>query len=275
MKRTLGETQSTRLITRESGIFTRTTAGSQTLERGLGLLRAFIAGAPALTNAELAERVGLPRPTVSRLTRSLVTTGFLQYEQPSRGYRLSPAFVSMARAYRLGRPELDLALPLMRKVAVEQRVNVGLSAPDGLSMVYLESIREAPGPLRRSITPGIPLAMDTLSSGHAYLAALPQNQRDVLFSELKVRSGARWPRTEAAILKSMKKIAREGYCRSKVALGFEGIACTVTGPNGEIYALNLTFSAEDQNYEPLIARFAPVLLNLADSIRQVWHRVPA
>ena len=87
-------------MTHQTGRFTRDTAGSQSLERGLVLLRAFRVGTTSLTNAELAARTGLPRPTVSRLTRSLVDAGFLRYDVNERAYRLAPVVLSLADAFR-------------------------------------------------------------------------------------------------------------------------------------------------------------------------------
>jgi len=112
-----GRGTSSRQRSRATGRFIRETPGSRSLERGLALLRAFRQGGPALTNADLAERVGLPRPTVSRLTRSLVDSGFLSFDFEQRAYRLTPVYLSLALVYRDDFPELDLALPAMRAVA--------------------------------------------------------------------------------------------------------------------------------------------------------------
>lgn len=71
---------STRRLSRESGRFVRSTPGSRSLSRGLQLLRTFRNGIGALTNAEMADRTGLARLTVSRLTRTLVENGFLHYD---------------------------------------------------------------------------------------------------------------------------------------------------------------------------------------------------
>ena len=60
------------------------------------LLRAFRVGSSSLTNADLATRTGLPRPTVSRLTRSLVDGGFLRYDATERAYRLAAVVVGGA-----------------------------------------------------------------------------------------------------------------------------------------------------------------------------------
>lgn len=50
-----------------------------TLARGLSVLRAFRPSNDGLGNAEIAERTGLPRSTVSRLTFTLQTLGYLTH----------------------------------------------------------------------------------------------------------------------------------------------------------------------------------------------------
>ena len=52
-----------------------------TLARGIELLRCFTADATELSNADLAQRSGLPRPTVSRLTYTLTVLGYLRHTQ--------------------------------------------------------------------------------------------------------------------------------------------------------------------------------------------------
>lgn len=250
--------------------FTRITPGSQTLLRGLDLLRAFLGGASMLSNAQLAERSGLPRPTVSRLTHSLVSAGYLEYDSESRGYRLAPVCLSLARSFRIGRSELEVVLPLLRKVATEERVNVALAAPDGTSMIYLETIREGRGPMRRTAMAGSRFPMEDSSIGQAYLAALSGASRKAQLAALAAHSGAGWPEHKARIAAALAHHAKHGYCRSQTVIGAAGIATAVAGPYGAIYSVSISFSAADDNYEPLVARFAPMLLALAEAMRAAW-----
>lgn len=87
---------------------------NRSLERGLEILRAFRPGSEVLGNGELAERAGLARSTVSRLTQSLVEMGFLQYDAALRAYRLGVPVLSLAHAMRSGSTVLQQAAPLMR-----------------------------------------------------------------------------------------------------------------------------------------------------------------
>lgn len=52
---------------------------ARTLSKGFELLRSFRPGEQYLGNKELAERTGLSKPTVSRLTGVLVQLGYLRY----------------------------------------------------------------------------------------------------------------------------------------------------------------------------------------------------
>ncbi len=54
------------------------------LARGLDVLRCFRARDGFLTNQEIAERTGLPKPTVTRLTYTLCQLGYLQQNPQTR-----------------------------------------------------------------------------------------------------------------------------------------------------------------------------------------------
>ena len=55
---------------------------ANTLARGLAVLRAFRASDSGLTHAQIADRTGLPKPTVSRLTYTLCELGYLSHGGP-------------------------------------------------------------------------------------------------------------------------------------------------------------------------------------------------
>ncbi len=69
---------------------------NRSLERGIDILRAFRQGSDLLANSDLAERTGVSRATVSRLTQALVGAGMLQLDTARRAYRLAPAVLSLA-----------------------------------------------------------------------------------------------------------------------------------------------------------------------------------
>src|SRR5262245_41883184 len=61
------------------------------LARGLEILRAFIPNDGPLGNGEIAQRTGLPKPTVARLTHTLTRLGYLNYLDRLEKYQLGTA----------------------------------------------------------------------------------------------------------------------------------------------------------------------------------------
>ncbi len=262
---------STRAQSRASGSFVRTSPGSHSLERGLGLLRAFRVGSVVLTNADLAARCGLPRSTVSRLTRSLVDAGFLSYDHGERGYRLSAVCLSLALSYRTSQAALDAALPLMRGLAEGRRINVGLAVLDQTEMVYLDSVRLGRSSLFRRLVPGsrIPVALTAL--GRAYMFAMPVDERQALLNRLAAEHGARWPRIQKEISASFKELRRLGYCWAEWQQGAVAIAASVREPNGQRYALNVSSQIPSGPMEPFIASHGELLRELTVAIEARWQ----
>jgi DNA-binding IclR family transcriptional regulator len=197
---------------------------NRSLERGIEILRAFRPGSDLLGNGELAERAGLSKATVSRLTQTLVGMGMLQQEPMRKGYRLAPAVLSLAHAMRSGSTVLQVAAPLMRALAESKRINVGLAAPDRDEMVYLESIRYSRRVAFRNVVSGQRVPMELTSLGQAYLATISPARRKALYGIFKSRRERQWPSLLAEIEKSISSVRESGFCSASwqpevVALG--------------------------------------------------------
>jgi len=268
---------SSRKQTHQSGVFVRTTPGSQSLARGLAILRAFRNGVELLTNADIADRTGLVRPTVSRLCRTLVETGFMEYDSERRGYRLSIASLSLALAFRSTEPEMDVALGLMRELAQGRQVNVGMATADLDEMVYLESVRFSRKGIFRRMVAGSRIPMVETSLGCAYLAGLNPAQRDIALrhlSQAHVNSQAKtWPAQAKRLDKELKKYHAQGYCYAQWQAGMGAIAAPLHSPSGRTYAVNISFPLGSEDEESaLIKAYAPLLLGLISQIEQAWQR---
>lgn len=261
---------SSRSATRVSGTFTRVTSGSQSLERGMQILRAYRSGVDLLTNADLADRSGLPRPTVSRLTRSLVEQGFLDYDIPSKGYRLSPVFLSLAYVFRQAEDTEETVYPLMRKLAESEGVNVGLALPNQLEMVYVESLRESRRGVFRRAASGSRFPTELTSGGRAYLAALGREQRDAILKRIKEKHGKGWAAIQREIEESVARIAKEGYCVAHWQPGMTAVGTPLVKQDGRIYSLTISFHTPDSLADS-IHRYGQLLLGLKQDIRDIWQ----
>ncbi|MBL1419008.1 MAG: helix-turn-helix domain-containing protein [Alphaproteobacteria bacterium] len=76
---------------------------SSTLIRGIEILQCFTSSDRALTNAEIARRLGFSRPTVSRLCKTLVHIGYLRRDTKG-AFQLAPKMLALNYPVLSGMP---------------------------------------------------------------------------------------------------------------------------------------------------------------------------
>ena len=88
------------------------------LARGMAILRCFDRDdAHYLGNQEIAARTGLAKPTVSRLTFTLASLGYLNYSAALERYSLGVGVLALANAFVKGNDIMAVARPLMQELA--------------------------------------------------------------------------------------------------------------------------------------------------------------
>ena len=190
---------------------------SGALGRGLAILKAFRFGDSYLGNAEFAERLGLPKATISRLTQTLSELGFLKYVDSVGKYELTPAV--LAGYAVLSRSEIHmLARPLMVELSVESGMSVGLGVRDGLDMVIIEYAlgHYATGLLTAPIGGRIPLAETTM--GWACLYSLSAMEQSDVFKAIRASHPDDGVKAQTRILQAHDEISQRGFC-----MGLENI----------------------------------------------------
>jgi DNA-binding IclR family transcriptional regulator len=238
---------------------------NRSLERGIDVLRAFRPGSEVLGNGELAERTGLSRATVSRLTQTLVKTGFLQHEPALRAYRLGVPVLSLAHAMRAGSAVLRIAGPWMQALAQSRRINVGIALPDGDEMVYLESVRYARKVSLRTVVAGQRVPMELTSLGRAYLSTLPPPERERLLAPILARRQQGAKALAREIAAAIEQVARHGYCVASWQPEVVALSTPIVLENGTVYALNVSLSS-GETMENVAQSLAGDLLALARRI---------
>lgn len=157
--------------------------GTGALEKALDVLDA-VGQAPAgLSQAELAERLQLPRTTVYRMLGTLTARGLLRRDPLRRVYCLGMRCFEYARS-AFAMPDLVAAagaeLRALRDMTGETTY---LSARDGLEIVALERAAGAHHQ-RSNSAPGQRKPLHCTSQGKAMLSAMPADERESLVREL-------------------------------------------------------------------------------------------
>ena len=183
------------------------------LARGLDILKAFQADDRGLSNAELAKRTGFPKPTVSRLTFTLMSLGYLHLDDDSGRYSLHPHILSLGFPVLRQLSIRDVARPMMEDLAYACGGAVALAVRDGVNMIVIERARH-PAMTRVPLDIGVGRELATTAVGRAYLAALDGPTRDEVYADLADHYGDGWPDVQAAVDDALSAYRQVGYTTS-------------------------------------------------------------
>ena len=249
-------------------------AQNRSLERGIEILRAFRPGLDLLGNGGIANRTGIARATVSRLTQTLVMSGMLDYDRTERAYRLGAAVLSLALAMRSSNPVLQIASPLMRAASDKFRANVGLARVDRNEMVYLESFRYNRRGVLRTVVSGQRVPIELTSLGRAYLVAAPEENRKEFITNLRARHSNRptalLDALEKEINEAVTHVKEHGFCAASWQPEVIALASPLKIAGYPIYVVNMSVTGND-SLEFVANELRSPLLALRTKIQDAMH----
>ena len=202
------------------------------LARGLEVLRCFRAGNPMLGNQEIAQKTGLPKPTVSRLTFTLTELGYLRYSKNLRKYQLGTAVLALGYGLLTNNETIKIARPFLLEMAEHAQAAVGLLAQDRLDMIYLENIFPNANAIVLNNRPGDRIPMAISATGRAFLCGISETDRTYLMDQIRLRDEVNWPTVKAGIAQALKDYHDFGYCKSfgEWRKNFHGIGVPIKTP---------------------------------------------
>jgi len=246
-----------------------------TLAKGLMILQCFVRDPRAHANSEFAERLGLPRSTVSRLCRSLQAMGFLDHDDRLDRYFIGPAAVTLGYPYVINTPLLAQLRPAMQSMAERFEGAVSLGVTMGLDVVYVESCAHAQGTLKR---PGVGAVRGIVETamGRAWLAQLPAGERMGFLARARQERADEYGRCSEGLKDSLAHYAKRGFA---INMGDAGLGVMAVGVASKIRygPRSLLFNCAVPGFQArpndLLKNIGPALVqlvNMAD--RQVGLR---
>jgi DNA-binding IclR family transcriptional regulator len=238
------------------------------LARGLEVLRAFTPTESLLGNGEIAERTGLPKPTVSRLTYTLTKLGYLAHVERLAKYQLAPAALALGYTALANIRIRQLARTHMQELADYAGAVVALGTRDRLDLIYLELARSKHGAMLRLIQ-GSRLPIATTAMGRALIAGMPEAERTWLLGYIKRQEGKNWPKVKAGIERALRDFEARGFV---VSLGdwerdINAIGVPLTAPDGSgVYAFNCGAPGFQFTRERLEGDIGPRLVNMVRNV---------
>ncbi|WP_083742080.1 IclR family transcriptional regulator [Bradyrhizobium mercantei] len=251
-------------------------AFATTLAKGLAVLEAFAPESAHLGNTEVAQRTGLSRPTVARLTHTLAELGYLAYEQQRAKYRLWARALTVAHPLLASMKVRQVARPLMQELANSVRGTVSIGLLDGVNLVYVESARAAE-PAAHTPDIGSTIPLPRAAMGRALLSMLSAAELAAIEARFATDLAAIWDTYRDRVREGVRQSAQRGYCVSYGDWVTEIHAAAVPlfrDPEfgRACFAINCGIPAFRLRSGELEAEIAPRLVLLANSIRNAVGR---
>ncbi len=183
------------------------------LARGLEVLRAFGPGEATLGNQDIAERTGLSKPTISRLTHTLLDLGYLTYSARNGRYQLGPGVLALGYAMIAGLEVRQRARPMIEDLAASANVTIAIGERDRLNVVYLDCCRGTQT-VALSLNVGSRIPLGTTALGRAILAKLPDGEREYLLRAMRERMPEDFQKIERGVDRAIRELDTQGFCTS-------------------------------------------------------------
>jgi IclR family transcriptional regulator, pca regulon regulatory protein len=245
---------------------------SQSMARGLAILRCFSAARPVLGIADIAEDLGMSRSTTHRYVITLVALGYLE-QGASRKYRLGLRGTDLGMAALNATGLRQQARPDLEELRQRTGCTVSLAVLDGHEILYvdrLRSFRHEQHTADLDPSPGSRLPAYATAMGKLLLAYLPETERHELVAEIKLtKRGPNTITSKKKLLAELDLIREEGFATSdqELAADLNAIAAPVRDESGEVVAaLGLAAPGSTVSLGEMIDGLGPQLLVTADHV---------
>lgn len=188
---------------------THAKSGADSARRALEMLFAFTEQQPTASVRDLAERLGIPVPSVHRYVAMLRELGLIEEGRRGR-YHLTMRVTALGRAARQATPIVDLAEQFMRRLSEQTGEAVLLMRMVGGQPMCFHRV-ETPSRFRLSFEPGQPLPLLRGASVRLLLGAQTPAERE-RYVDAAIESGAQPPaHGRAEFLREVERDLERGW----------------------------------------------------------------
>ena len=242
------------------------------LARGLEVLRCFRPFETTLTNQEIAQRTGLPKPTVSRLTHTLCRLDYLVFSERTGTYRLGAGVLALGFGVLSGMELSDRAAEEMADLCAgpNPHLTSALGERHRLSVVYT-AVRRSQQAVALTINVGARLPLIHSAIGRAILMSMSEEERGHMLQLARQERPGEAARIDASMARAEEDWSRYGFCTSfgEWRPEVNGIAGPVISLNGDrTYGLNVGGPSFLVSPEELLDSYGARLLDVTRRLAQ-------
>lgn len=203
------------------------------------MLEFVVRRATPVAPVEIAESLGLPKPTVYRMIESFEQQGLLRRQFGSKLVTVGPRLTNLAFDIQRASMQYAPRRLIMEDVVEDIGETCNIGTIKASEIIYLDRVEAKHWPLRLQFGIGSRVPLHCTAIGKLFLAFLPTSQRQALLDHLRLRAFTPATITDrdqlekelAAIHAGKFSIDREEYL-----LGVVCVACPILNANGHIRA---------------------------------------
>src|ERR1700728_1331784 len=218
----------------------------QSVQRAAQVLDVLGSGTPRLGVTEIADRLGLPKPTVHGLLRTLEAYSLVAQDQATGKYSLGPGVLQLGNAYLDGSDLRARSLRWAEGLAQQAKEAVWIATLSGGRVIVLHHVFR-PDNTVQILEVGAAIPWHACALGHAIVAHLPAAEgARAMAGDLTPLTG-RTKTTRAALGQALAQVRRRGYAveDQEATVGDAGVAAPIVNREGGVAgAIGLVGPAE-------------------------------
>ncbi len=209
------------------------------LDRSLSVLEYLAARPEGQPLASIADDLHIPRSACHRLLADLIRCGWVRQMREHGDYALTTKLAALGLNYLSGSGIVDIAQPLIDRMAEISGELVRLAIVDGERLTFVAKAQGAKSGLFYDPDTGTDVRLSCSSAGHAWLSTLPEDQALQIVARQGFGSreqfGPNAPLTVKALAKILHDTRRRGFSviNEMFAPGMTAMAAAIQRP-GEV-----------------------------------------
>jgi DNA-binding IclR family transcriptional regulator len=202
----------------------------QSVQRAAQILGVLGSGSPRLGVTEIADRLGLAKPTVHGLLRTLEAHELIAQDPETGKYSLGPGVLQLGNAYLDGSELRVRSLRWSESLARQAGEAVWVATLSGSRVIVLHHVFR-PDDTVQILEVGAAIPWHACALGHAIVASLPAAQRAAALSADLAPLTGRTKTTRQALNRALAQVRAAGYAveNEEATVGDAGIAAPVLG----------------------------------------------
>ena len=246
---------------------------SKSLEKGLRVLSLFNREHPALTQTEIAHKIGLNMTSTYRYISTLVEMGFLEKDEVTKQIRPSIYCLAFCNNLTHATDHRKMIKALVDEIhsRFNITIDVALSVDDDMMRIYN---RQASDMMTFNLPDFTRNCLHNTALGKAYLSTLPLDELEDRIKKLELTSKtAQTVVSRKALLKELKEAKKQNYALNceEYLPGLIAIAAPIFDPhkNRGIGAVSFDFSTIQRGVDEIKEQFRSIIIDLAKQISSI------